>query len=98
MLITSGKDAAKGALVAVQDSGPGLDPVGLERVLEAFYTTKPDGMGMGPAISRLIIEARGGWLWATPNVPRGAVFQFTLPACDHEWPTGEQSSKIYTKV
>ena len=86
LLITSGKDAAKGVLVAVRDSGTGLDSVSLERVFEAFYTTKPDGMGMGLAISRSIIEAHGGRLWATPNVPRGAVFWFTLAVEDRSSP------------
>src|SRR5882762_3885575 len=66
-------------LIAVRDSGSGLDPQSLDRLFEAFYTTKPDGLGMGLAISRSIIEAHGGRLWATANAPRGAVFQFTLP-------------------
>jgi PAS domain S-box-containing protein len=66
-------------LITVRDSGPGLDPNGLDRLFNAFYTTKPQGMGMGLAISRSIIEAHGGRLWATANVPRGAAFQFALP-------------------
>ena len=66
-------------LIAVRDSGPGLDPKGLDRLFNAFYTTKPQGLGMGLAISRSIIEAHGGRLWAKPNAPRGAVFQFALP-------------------
>jgi signal transduction histidine kinase len=66
-------------LIAVRDSGPGLDPQGADRLFEAFYTTKPQGLGMGLAISRSIIEAHGGRLWATPNTPNGAVFQFALP-------------------
>jgi signal transduction histidine kinase len=66
-------------LIAVRDSGPGLDPTQLQRVFETFYTTKSLGMGMGLAISRSIIEAHQGRLWVTPNAPRGAVFQFTLP-------------------
>ena len=66
-------------LIAVRDSGSGLDPQSLDRLFEAFYTTKPDGLGMGLAISRSIIEAHGGRLWAAANAPRGAVFQFTLP-------------------
>ena len=66
-------------LIAVRDSGPGLDPDSLGHLFEAFYTTKPQGLGMGLAISRSIIEAHGGRLWATTNAPRGAVFQFTLP-------------------
>jgi len=65
--------------IAVSDSGEGLDSANLERVFDAFFTTKPDGMGMGLAISRTIIESHGGRLWATSNSPHGAVFQFTLP-------------------
>jgi signal transduction histidine kinase len=65
--------------VAVGDSGPGIDPTHLERVFEAFYTTKPSGVGMGLAICRSIIDAHCGRLWAEPNQPHGAVFQFTLP-------------------
>ncbi len=67
-------------LVAVRDSGPGIDPKDLHRVFESFYTTKSDGTGMGLSISRSIIEAHGGHLWADLNTPRGAVFQFALPA------------------
>jgi Histidine kinase-, DNA gyrase B-, and HSP90-like ATPase len=72
---------AEGAcvLIAVRDSGPGVDPKDLDRLFDAFYTTKPQGLGMGLAISRSIIEAHGGRLWAKANQPRGTVFQFTLP-------------------
>jgi signal transduction histidine kinase len=63
----------------VEDSGPGLDPKSLNHLFDAFYTTKPHGLGMGLAISRSLIEAHGGRLWATANTPHGAVFQFTLP-------------------
>jgi C4-dicarboxylate-specific signal transduction histidine kinase len=66
-------------LVAVRDSGPGLDSSQLQRVFESYYTTKPQGMGLGLAISRSIIEAHRGHLWATARAPRGVVFQFTLP-------------------
>jgi signal transduction histidine kinase len=66
-------------LVAVQDSGIGLDPQSMERLFEAFYTTKPEGMGMGLSISRSIIEAHGGRLWPAANGDYGATFQFTLP-------------------
>jgi signal transduction histidine kinase len=67
-------------LVGVRDSGPGLAPETLEHVFDAFYTTKPGGLGMGLSICRSMIEAHGGRLWATANLPRGASFQFTLPA------------------
>jgi PAS domain S-box-containing protein len=66
-------------LITVRDSGPGLDPQRLNRLFDAFYTTKPQGLGMGLAISRSIIEAHGGRLWAKANVLHGALFQFTLP-------------------
>jgi len=79
LVVRSSPDGSQCVLVAVQDSGPGLDPQNLNRLFEAFYTTKPHGLGMGLAISRSIVEAHGGRLWATANVPQGAVFQFTLP-------------------
>jgi signal transduction histidine kinase len=66
-------------LIEVRDSGPGLDPEHLNRLFEAFYTTKPQGLGIGLTISRTIAEAHGGRLWVEPNEPRGAVFQFALP-------------------
>ena len=66
--------------VAVRDTGHGLRPESLLRLFEPFYTTKPDGMGMGLSICRSIIEAHGGRLWATRREPRGALFQFTIPA------------------
>jgi signal transduction histidine kinase len=66
--------------VAVRDTGHGLRPESLPRLFEPFYTTKPDGMGMGLSICRSIIEAHGGRLWATPCEPQGALFQFTIPA------------------
>ncbi|HWF89981.1 MAG TPA: ATP-binding protein [Pyrinomonadaceae bacterium] len=78
LFISSGVDGENNVIVAVKDSGEGLDSANLERVFDAFYTTKPEGMGMGLAISRTIIESHGGRLWATPNSPKGAVFQFTL--------------------
>jgi signal transduction histidine kinase len=66
-------------LIAVHDSAPGLQPQSRDRLFEAFYTAKPHVLGMGPAISRSIVEAHGGRLSATANTPHGAVFQFTLP-------------------
>ena len=76
--ISSDTDGANHVTIAVRDSGEGLDSANLERVFDAFYTTKPTGMGMGLAISRTIIESHGGRLWATANSPKGAVFQFRL--------------------
>ena len=78
-LLISTEQGHTGVLVAVRDSGPGIDPTQLERVFEAFYTTKSSGIGMGLAICRSIVDAHGGRLWAGANEPRGAVFQFTLP-------------------
>jgi PAS domain S-box-containing protein len=72
-----------GALVAVHDCGPGIDPTQLERVFEPFYTTKSSGTGLGLSICRSIIDAHGGRLWAEANKPRGALFQFTLPNAEN---------------
>jgi signal transduction histidine kinase len=72
--------------VEVHNTGPGLDPERLDRLFRSFYTTKPDGIGMGLAISRSIAEAHGGRLSAAPNNPRGAVFRLTLPV--EETPPG----------
>jgi C4-dicarboxylate-specific signal transduction histidine kinase/PAS domain-containing protein len=69
-----------GVRVGVRDTGPGLSPESLSRLFEPFYTTKPEGIGMGLSICRSIIEAHGGRLWATGYEPRGALFQFTIPA------------------
>jgi len=67
-------------LITVRDTGPGLDSQSAGRLFDAFYTTKAGGLGMGLAISRSIVESHGGRLWAAANLPRGAVFHFTLPA------------------
>jgi PAS domain S-box-containing protein len=80
LLIRTTRAGCDGVLVAVMDSGPGLPPAGLERLFEPFYTTKPGGLGVGLSICRSIIEAHGGRLWASANEPRGAIFQFTVPA------------------
>jgi signal transduction histidine kinase len=81
-LLISTEQEHRGVLVSVRDSGPGLDPSHLDRVFDAFYTTKSSGLGMGLSICRSIIEAHGGRLWAEANESRGAVFQFTLPAAE----------------
>jgi PAS domain S-box-containing protein len=80
LVISTGEAPSEGLLIAVRDSGPGLPPASRERVFDAFYTTKPEGLGMGLSICRSIIEAHGGRLWTTANIPRGATFQLTLPS------------------
>ena len=80
LLISSASHAVDSVLVAVRDCGPGLTPESFDHLFHAFHTTKPDGTGMGLSICRSIVEAHGGRIWATANAPRGAVFQFTLPA------------------
>jgi C4-dicarboxylate-specific signal transduction histidine kinase len=79
LLISTEKVEPDGVLVAVRDTGPGLAPAAIDRLFEAFYTTKPSGLGMGLSICRSIIEAHGGQLWAEANEPQGAVFQFLTP-------------------
>ena len=79
-LLISSRNEADGVSVEVRDSGPGFTPEVLDRVFEAFYTTKPGGLGLGLSICRSIIEAHNGRLWASPNVPRGAIFRFITPA------------------
>ena len=81
LLVRAEKDASDLVLLTVCDTGAGFDSENAENIFNAFYTTKPEGMGIGLTISRSIIEAHGGRLWASGNVPRGAKFQFTLPAC-----------------
>jgi PAS domain S-box-containing protein len=84
LLITSRSNSAGDVLVAVRDSGPGLDPKNVDRMFEPFFTTKPGGMGLGLSISRTIIEAHGGALWASQNKDMGATLQFSLPSAQGE--------------
>ena len=79
LTIVSGRDDTNAVTVEVRDSGTGLDAQSAERLFEAFYTTKADGIGIGLSISRSIVEAHGGRLWAASNEPHGAVFRFSLP-------------------
>jgi C4-dicarboxylate-specific signal transduction histidine kinase len=79
-LLISTAECDSSVVVTVRDSGPGLTQDTLEHLFESFYTTKPDGLGLGLSICRSIIEAHSGKLTAAMNVPRGAVFQFTIPA------------------
>jgi PAS domain S-box-containing protein len=80
LLIRTEQTHSDAVLVSVQDSGPGFPPESAQRLFEAFYTTKPGGLGMGLSICHSIIEAHHGQLWASANLPHGAVFQLTLPA------------------
>jgi C4-dicarboxylate-specific signal transduction histidine kinase len=79
LLITTLKSKSGDVMVAVRDSGKGLDPKDAEKIFDPFFTTKPEGMGLGLSISRRIIEDHGGTLWAKPNDGKGATIQFTLP-------------------
>jgi signal transduction histidine kinase len=79
LVIRSGQQEAQQVLVSVTDCGVGISAENADRLFNAFFTTKSSGMGMGLSICRSIMEAHGGRLWATSNVPYGAVFQFTLP-------------------
>ncbi|MGU7782240.1 sensor histidine kinase [Burkholderia sp. PU8-34] len=79
LTISTAVDEPGGVLVAMCDSGPGVFPENIERLFEPFYTTKTTGLGMGLSICRSIAEAHGGRLWVSANVPRGAIFQFTVP-------------------
>jgi signal transduction histidine kinase len=78
LLIRSVQHESDQVLVAVQDSGIGIDRENLEKVFTAFYTTKSQGMGIGLSICRSIVENHGGRLWAVPNDGPGTTFQFTL--------------------
>jgi hypothetical protein len=83
-------DDPKGVLVAVRDSAPRVGKDGLDRLFDAFYATKPHALDMGLAISDTIIGSHGGRLWASPNVPCGAIFQFNLPIDGEEAPSSNQ--------
>src|SRR5262245_39718221 len=101
LLISTEQDQT-GVRVAVRDSGPGIDPAHLDRVFDAFYTTKSSGTGMGLSICRSIIHAHGGKLWAEANESRGAIFQFTLPGTDGELTSplevGQQTSELRKRI
>ena len=80
LLVSSERATSGEVLIAVRDTGPGLDSAQLKRLFEAFHTTKPGGLGLGLSICRSIVEAHGGRLWATGCEPQGALFQFTIDA------------------
>jgi PAS domain S-box-containing protein len=77
--IATGKSGSGVVIVSVQDSGVGVSPSDLENIFDAFYSTKPGGLGMGLLLCRAIVEAHGGKLWASAGAAGGAIFQFTLP-------------------
>jgi hypothetical protein len=81
LVITTQRGEGDEIRVAVRDSGIGFDPLNVERIFDAFHTTKPGGLGMGLSISRSIVESHGGRLWAESNDGPGATFQFTLSKC-----------------
>ncbi|MBA1138663.1 PAS domain-containing protein [Mesorhizobium neociceri] len=92
ILISTEQIQTGGVLVSVRDSGPGIDPDHLDHVFQAFYTTKPNGVGMGLSISRSIIDAHGGRLWADVNASRGAAFRFSLPGSGGEVTNSRRSA------
>lgn len=77
--VSTARYGADAVEVCVRDRGIGIDPTVADRIFEPFLTTKPNGLGMGLAISRSIVAAHGGQIWAMPETPRGTVFRFTLP-------------------
>jgi C4-dicarboxylate-specific signal transduction histidine kinase len=79
LVIASARKDSNNVLISVHDTGKGISPNDIDCLFGPFYTTKSDGMGIGLTISRSIVESHGGRIWATPNSPRGAVFNFTLP-------------------
>jgi C4-dicarboxylate-specific signal transduction histidine kinase len=93
--ICTEKEESNGALVAVRDSGPGLDLKSVDRLFEAFYTTKVRGVGIGLTVCRSMIEAHGARMWAGANEPRVVSFQFTLPLeRDESVPAGPVGSSL----
>jgi PAS domain S-box-containing protein len=96
LLISTEQDHT-GVLVAVRDSGPGIDPEHLEQIFKSFYTTKPNGTGMGLAICRSIIDAHGGRLWAEANEPRGTIFLFTLPGAEAKSSTARPFTSLESR-
>jgi signal transduction histidine kinase len=80
LLITSTIHEPTSVLIAIKDTGPGIEPQNLDRIFDAFFTTKSKGMGMGLSICRSIVEGYGGRLWASPAEPHGSVFYVVLPA------------------
>jgi signal transduction histidine kinase len=86
-LVISSQESKRGeVMVTLRDSGAGLGPHDPERIFDSFFSTKPGGLGLGLSISRTIVEAHGGRIWATPNSDRGTTFQFSLPPIEGTTP------------
>jgi signal transduction histidine kinase len=92
LVIRTARDEGDRVRLTVQDVGVGFDRQAADRLFEAFYTTKNDGMGIGLSVSRSIIESHHGRLWATPNDGPGATFSFSIP-CGPEGATGADSNR-----
>jgi signal transduction histidine kinase len=92
LTISSERVDSGGVLVAVKDTGEGIAPETADRIFESFFTMKPNGLGMGLSICRSIIEVHGERFWVSPNIPHGAIFQFTLPANGTEPTTPNQAT------
>jgi signal transduction histidine kinase len=97
-VIRTDRDEGDGVRVTVQDAGMGFDPSKLERLFDAFYTTKSDGMGIGLSISRSIVESHHGRLWAEPNDGPGATFLFSLPGVAERAATDQDVRLIQTSA
>jgi len=82
LAIRSRRTGESAIVLSISDTGAGLPSQGADQIFDTFFTTKPEGTGMGLSISRSIVEAHGGRIWAEPNAPRGAIFQFALPLAD----------------
>jgi signal transduction histidine kinase len=85
--VSSQKAASGSVLIEVKDTGTGLDQKTMDRMFDAFFTTKPGGIGMGLSICRSIIESHGGRLWASPNLRGGSIFRFTVPTLADRMPS-----------
>jgi C4-dicarboxylate-specific signal transduction histidine kinase len=98
LIIETRVEGADHICVLVRDFGEGLDPEKIARIFDPFFTTKPEGTGMGLAICRSVVEAHDGRIWASPGVPHGAMFQFTLPAKTVSQRTYDQSSSAAAAI
>jgi signal transduction histidine kinase len=80
LVVKSEPHGLRDVMIMVEDSGPGIDPNDMDRIFDAFFTTKSHGMGLGLSICRSVVESHGGRLWASPRFPHGSVFYVQLPS------------------